>query len=407
MLLYWIWFAELSDITLWQKHILLEHFNDPEELYHAKPDALSTIEDMTEDMIKALQNKDLSLANAILRACQEKNIHLLSFNDAAYPRRLKNTGDAPLVLYCKGVLPNIDNTPTIAIVGTRKATPYGMNVSRRMGAQIAACGGIVISGGATGNDTMALSGALSTGNSVIAILAGGLDVVYPKSNAALFSQIEKQGCLISQYPPGTPHYRWNFPVRNRVMSGIADGVLVVEAPENSGALITARAASEQGRDVFAVPGNIDVPTCAGSNALLQDRAAPVFSGWDIMKEYEAIYPDKVHKAAAPAVFHEELPAAKVAEPATPPKKASAKGTAAQKLPIDKEEKSAYSGIRNDLSGLNEQEKAILACLTDTPKPVDDIIDQAGIPSQKVLSILTMLAIRGYVQNHPGGLVSRK
>ena len=407
MLIYWIWFAELPDLSLWQKHILLEYFHDPEELYHAKPDAFSVIEDITEDIIKALQNKDLSKARGILRSCQEKNIQLFTLNDAAYPRRLKSTRDAPLVLYCKGFLPALDTTPTVAIVGTRKATPYGMNVSRRMGAQIAACGGIVISGGATGNDTMALSGALTCKNPVIAVLAGGVDVVYPKSNTALFSQIEKQGCLLSQYPPGTPHYRWNFPVRNRVMSGIADGVLVVEAPENSGALITARAASEQGRDVFAVPGNIDVPSCAGSNALLQDRAAPVFSGWDIMKEYEAIYPDKVHKAAPPALFHEEIPGTKVAQPATPPKKSPAKGTAAQKLPIDKEEKSAYSGIRNDLSGLNEQEKAILYCLTGTPKPVDDIIAEIGIPSQKVLSILTMLAIRGYVQNHPGGLVSRK
>ena len=407
MLIYWIWFAELPDIALWQKHILLEHFSDPEELYHARPDALSVIEDITDDIIKALQNKDLSRAHSILRACQEKNIHLFTLNDDAYPRRLKNTKDAPLVLYCKGFLPDLDNTPTVAIVGTRKATPYGMNVSRRMGAQIAACGGIVASGGATGNDTMALSGALSCKNPVIAVLAGGVDVVYPKSNTTLFSQIEKQGCLISQYPPGTPHYRWNFPVRNRVLSGISNGVLVVEAPENSGALITARAALEQGRDVFAVPGNIDVPTCAGSNALLQDRATPVLGGWDIMKEYEAIYPDKVHKATVPTLFHEEAPAAKVAEPATPPKKSSAKNIGTHKIPIDKEEKSSYSGIRNDLSGLSDQEKAIIACLTGTPKPLDDVIEQAGIPSQKVLSILTMLAIRGYVQNHPGGLVSRK
>jgi len=407
MLIYWIWFAELPNLQLWQKHILLEHFHDPEELYHASAEALSVIDDITDDIIKALQNKDLSQAQRILRVCHEKNIRLFALNDSAYPRRLKNTADAPLVLYCKGYLPDLNNTPTIAIVGTRKATPYGMNVSRRIGTQIAACGGIVVSGGATGNDTMALSGALSCKNPVIAVLAGGVDVVYPKSNTALFSEIERQGCLLSQYPPETPHYRWNFPVRNRVLSGLSNGVLVVEAPIGSGALITARAALEQGRDVFAVPGNIDVPTCAGSNALLQDRATPVFSGWDIMKEYEAIYPDKVHKAAPPTVFHEEIPVARVAEPAASPEKSSSKGTVAQKLPIDKEEKSSYSGIRNDLSGLNDQEKAVLTCLTGTPTPVDDIIDQTGISPQKVLSILTMLAIRDYVQNHPGGLVSRK
>ncbi len=403
MLLYWIWLAELPDIQLWQKHILLQYFHDPEELYHARQEAFSDIADMTEEIFRALQNKDLSRARSILRVCQEKNIHLYTLQDSAYPRKLKNTKDAPLVLYCKGTLPDINHTPTVAIVGTRKATPYGMNISRRMGAQIAACGGIVASGGATGNDTMALSGALSAGKTVIAVLAGGVDVVYPKSNTALFSQIEKQGCLLSQYPPGTPHYRWSFPVRNRVLSGLSDGVLVVEAPQNSGALITARSALEQGRDVFAVPGNIDVPACAGSNALLQDRATAVVGGWDIMKEYEALYPDKVHKANPPTTFHEESPLPQVAEPAPAPKRSAPRN----KIPIDKKEKSSYSVINNDLSGLSEEEKAVLACLTEEARPVDDVILQSGIPSQKVLSILTMLAIRGYVQNHPGGLVSRK
>lgn len=406
MLLYWIWFAELPDMPLWQKHTFLQYFHDPEELFHAKADAFAEVPDMTEELFRLLQNKDLSKARRILRACEEKNIKLYTLQDSVYPRKLKNTKDAPLVLYCKGTLPDLNHIPAVAIVGTRRATPYGMNVSRRMGAQIAACGGIVASGGATGNDTMALSGALSVNSPVIAVLAGGVDVVYPKSNTALFSQIEKQGCLLSQYPPGTPHYRWSFPVRNRVLSGLSDGVLVVEAPENSGALITARSALEQGRDVFAVPGNIDVPACAGSNALLQDRATAVFSGWDIMREYEAIYPDKVHQVKVPVTFHEEAPPPQVAEPAAP-KKSPRKDTGARKIPIDKKEKSSYSVINDDLSGLTGEEKAVLGCLTAEAKPVDEVILLSGISSQKVLSILTMLAIRGYVQNHPGGLVSRK
>ena len=404
MLLYWIWFAELPDIQLWQKHILLQYFHDPEEIYHAKGDAFSAVDDITDNIVKALSNKDLSRAQAILRACQEKNIHLLSLNDAAYPRQLKNTPDAPIVLYYRGFLPDFDNTPVIAIVGTRKATPYGMNVARRMGAQIAACGGIVISGGASGIDTMALSGALSCNVPVVAVLAGGVDVVYPKPNTSLFAQIAQQGCLISHYPPGTPHYRWNFPVRNRVMSGMSDGVLVVEAPASSGALITADAALEQGRDIFAVPGNIDVPACAGSNALLQGQARPAFSGWDILKEYTALYPDKVHKAELPStVFRETVPEKRVAETVTLPTKANSP----RKIPVDKEEKSSYSGISKPLPSLNEQEKAVLSRITDSPRPVDDVISETGIPSQKVLSILTMLAIKGVVENHPGGLISRK
>ena len=404
MLLYWIWFAELTDIPLWQKHILLQYFADPEEIYHAKGDAFSVIPDITDSIVNALSQKDLSRAQGILRACQEKNIHLLALGDATYPRQLKNTADAPIILYYKGILPDLDNSPVIAVVGTRKATPYGMNVARRLGGQIAACGGIVISGGATGIDTMALSGALSCNVPVVAVLAGGVDVVYPKPNAALFSQITTQGCLISGYPPGTPHYRWNFPVRNRVMSGMSDGVLIVEAPKSSGALITADSALEQGRDIFAVPGNIDVPACAGSNALLQGQARPVFSGWDILKEYAVLYPDKVHKASPPeAVFQEKTPENKVAEAVILPKKAETTG----KFPIDKGTKSSYSVIDKPLPPLTEQEKEILSHITGTPQPVDDVISATGIPSQKVLSVLTMLAIKGVIENHPGGLVSRK
>ena len=404
MLLYWIWFAELADIPLWQKHILLQYFADPEELYHAKSDALSVVPDITDSIVNALSKKDLSQAQGILRACQEKNIHLLSLGDAAYPRQLKNTADAPIVLYYKGTLPDLDNSPVIAVVGTRKATPYGMNVARRMGNQLAACGGIVVSGGATGIDTMALSGALNCNVPVIAVLAGGVDVVYPKPNTELFAQIAIQGCLISGYPPGTPHYRWNFPVRNRVMSGMSDGVLIVEAPQSSGALITADAALEQGRDIFVVPGNIDVPACAGSNALLQGQARPAFNGWDILKEYAVLYPDKVHKAApAATVFQETAAEKRVAEEVTLPKKSES----ARKFSVDKEEKSSYSVIEKPLPPLTEQEKEILSHISGTPRPVDDVISETGIPSQKVLSILTMLAIKGVVENHPGGLISRK
>ena len=404
MLLYWVWFAEIEDIPLWQKHILLQYFNDPEELYHARPEAFAEIPDITESIVKALQDKELSKCHNILRICFEKNIRLLTLQDKDYPTGLRNTKDAPIVLYVKGTLPDLDNHPAIAIVGTRKATAYGMAVAHRFGAQISACGGIVLSGGAAGIDTLALTGALTTRTPVIAVLAGGLDVIYPKSNTILFSQIEKQGCLISQYPPGTPHYRWNFPVRNRVLSGLSDGVLVIEAPAKSGALITANSALEQGRDVFVTPGNVDLPACAGSNALLQDRAMAALSGWDVMKEYAALYPDKVRKADPPKPFYREPETLAVASPVAVPEEKKAKP---KKIPVDKEEKSSYSVIEPDLSSLGEQERAVFQCLTAQPRPVDEIIAQTGIPSQKVLSILTMLAIRGFTKNHPGGLVSRK
>ena len=179
------------------------------------------------------------------------------------------------------------------MVGTRHASPYGMTTAKKMGYQITKCGGIVVSGMAYGIDGMAMKGALTAGAPVVGILGCGAEMVYPPSNRPLFSDVENYGCIMSEFPPGTPPVKWNFPKRNRIISGMSCGVLVVEAPEKSGALITARCAADQGRDVFVVPGNIDVPTFVGSNRLLRDGAIAVSSGWDILSEYQMQFPDKI------------------------------------------------------------------------------------------------------------------
>ena len=404
MLLYWVWFSQLPYLQTWQKLSLLQHFHDPEEFYNTTPRALFQKGITDPNVQKALAQKDLTEAEHILQVCLEKNIRVLPLNDAAYPKRLRNTQDPPLVLYCRGTLPELEDRPVIGVVGTRKASFYGLSVAKRFSAQIAACGGLVISGGALGIDTMAIEGALTCRNPVIAVLAGGVDVPYPKSNAHLFAHIMLNGCLISEYPPGTAHLKWHFPQRNRIISGISNGVLVVEAPKISGALITARKALDQGRDVFVVPGNVDVASCAGSNALLQGEAMPVFSGWDIMQEYLPLYPDKVTHAEPPAdIFSAEpIKSARLAEPVSTPK-----WEQPAKLPIDNKEKSTYSVLDNPLPVLTEEEKAVVAQLKDTPVAVDAVIAGAGIAPNRVLSVLTMLAVKGLVVNHPGGQVSLK
>lgn len=404
MLLYWVWLSQLPHLQAWQKLSLLQQFHDPEGLYNATPRTLSQ-KGLTDPAVQtALAQKELSEARNILRVCEEKNIRIIPLQDAAYPRRLRNTQDPPLVLYCLGALPELTDRPVIGVVGTRKATPYGLTVAKRFSAQITACGGLIVSGGAIGIDTMALEGALSCGKPVVAVLAGGVDVPYPKSNAPLFARILKNGCLISEYPPGTAHLKWHFPQRNRIISGISNGVLVVEAPEISGALITARKALEQGRDVFAVPGNIDTASCAGSNALLQGQATPVFSGWDVMKEYLPLYPGKVTRTEPPAdiLTPEPVKEPRLAEPVRRPK-----AERSAKLPIDNEEKSTYSVLDNPLPALTEEENAVVSQLTEFPKAVDAVIAAAGIAPNRVLSVLTRLAVKGVVANHPGGQVSLK
>ncbi len=397
MLQYWIWFAENQDLELSEKRQLLEYFSDPEDICYAKGESLE--EDLSL-LLKKLQNRDVAQAEEILRLCRRKNIRVLTYGDAQYPRRLRAIEDPPLVLYYRGVLPDFDSVPAIGVVGTRKATAYGLSIARRLSSQIAACGGLVISGGASGIDAVAMQGALTQDCPVVGVLGCGVDVVYPKSNRQLFSAVAEEGCLLSEYPPGTPGLPWHFPRRNRIISGLSKGVLVVEAPEKSGALITARLAFEQGRDVFVVPGNIDVAACAGSNALLQERALAVFSGWDILREYESLYPGKLERREPAAARPQETGAVKVAEEAQLPRDTAHKS-------VDKKENCPYSGIKNTVSQFSEEEQALLKCIGPEPRPVDEVIAIAQLSPGKVLGLLTVLAIRGAVEHHPGNRVSLK
>lgn len=394
MLIHWIWLAELPDVTLRQKLELLQHFPEAEDLFFAKEAELA---DLDPQLRAALANKDLTEARKIHNKCLQRGIDLLPCSDSGYPARLRNIPDPPILLYCKGSLPDLEKQPAIAVVGTRKATPYGLTATKKLSRQIAACGGLVISGGADGIDSAAMWGALDTGSPVVCVLGGGVDVVYPKKNRQLFADTVKCGCLLSEYPPGSQPERWHFPQRNRIISGMANGVLVTEAPQISGALITARKALEQGRDVFVVPGNIDVDTSVGSNALLQEGATPVLSGWDVVKTYEAMYPDSV----ADRPFLTTQPE----RPVTVSKVAQHEIGMPDKKDIDILEKNSYSGKENLSCELSSQEQQILAVLTEAPQPVDAVLAKVDMPSAKALSLLTMLALKGAVINHPGRLVS--
>lgn len=388
MQIHWIWFAGLNKISAAQKIALLERFSDPEEIFTLGAAALKQTETVTDQMLQEMNTKDLSAAEKIVKICADKGIDIVSFADKAYPARLRNIYDPPMVLYCKGTLPNTEAAPVIGVVGTRKATAYGLSVARDMSRQIAACGGIVVSGGAGGIDTLALQGALEMEKSVVAVLGCGVDICYPKENKRLFDRIPEKGCLISEYAPGTRPYSWNFPRRNRIISGMSNGVLVVEAPEKSGALITARDALEQGRDVFVVPGNINVAACAGSNALLQGYAMAVFTGWDVLQEYQQMYPGAVQKREVPTHIREaEYTPAKVAQQPAKPQQETNPVSA---KPIE----------------LTADEEMVAKCLTQEPRQVDEIIAQLKLPAAKVMSILTMLTVKGVVRSHPGKRVSK-
>lgn len=397
---HWIWYTLLPNITNKQKLALLSHFSDPEEIFHQSEATLSQIEGMDAAAVKALMNRDMTKAQKILNICGEKDIGILPFNSEQYPPLLRNIVDPPLVLYYRGILPDFAAQPVVGMVGTRKASIYGLNVARNFGYEIALCGGLVVSGAADGIDAAAMEGALIAEAPTVGVLGCGVDVVYPKCNRALFEKTVKSGCLLSEYLPGTKPYRWNFPERNRIISGMSNCVLVAEAPEDSGALITAEHAFTQGREVFAVPGNVGTKTCAGSNALLQDRATAAVSGWAVLSNYATMFPGKVVKRDAPTFeFTEE----KVAQSPRLPDKNEIATPKADKKDVDNAGGNPYIGIEN----LSEEEKAVIAHLTAEPCSVDVVAECAGLPTAKVLSILTILAIKGVVKNHPGNRVSLK
>jgi len=406
MLKYWLWLTNLQGVTLRDQTLLLRHFGAADEVYFASTDALTMVDSLSDRAREALQNKELDIAERLLSECFEKDISICTMQDAAYPDRLRGIALPPPVLYSVGRMIDFDTQPTIAVVGTRSATAYGLRTAKRLGYQIGRCGGTVVSGMAKGIDAAAMEGALSAGAPVAGILGCGVDIVYPRENRGLFRDVAQWGCLISEYPPGTQPAPWLFPERNRIISGMSNGVLIVEAPEKSGALITAQDAMEQGRDVFVVPGNIDAPTSAGSNALLRDGAMPAFSGWDVVQQYQGIYPQAVQKRVFDGQKQQVPPAVSEVVQTASREKQNVKQAENNKISIDKGEKSHYSVLNDALSEMTSEEQAIYACLTDAPQPTDEIVDKAGQPAQKVLTVLTRMALKGIVRQHPGKRFSK-
>ena len=419
MLIHWIWLATRPDVSDRQKLAVLDAFGDPEDIFYGDNTRFANVEGMTQAAAEALMDKNLTQAQEILDDCVEKDIHIYTFHDAAYPVRLKNIVDPPVVLYYKGRLPDFDGFPMIGVVGTRKASAYGMTTAKRMGYQIATCGGVVVSGLASGIDGMAMRGALTAGVPVVGVLGNGVDVIYPASNRSLFADVEHNGCLLSEFPPETPPYKQNFPRRNRIISGLSNGVLIVEAPEKSGALITARDAADQGRDVFVVPGNIDVDSCIGSNALLRDGAIAVSSGWDVVSEYKHLYPgkirnsgsksiqtaypDEVMKSAADA--EKELP--KVAQKQKMPRKMGEEKPFGKKKEIDNGKVTPYIDAEAPLPELTKPEEKVVEIIRQGVTLVDDIMAKAEMNAGSVLAVLTMLEIKGVIKRLPGKRVEMK
>lgn len=387
---YWVWLSALR-IRPKAKHLLLAHFDgDPMELYYAEEKRLLTIDGITDHDISGMGRRELDSAMDILARCEAEGISIVTLQDAAYPRRLQNIYDPPVALYVKGRLPAIDEEPAIAVIGTRDPTPYGVKMGRRMGYEITKCGGLVISGLTRGIDRLGAVGALRAGGRVVGVLATGLD----EAVGGLYDDVASTGALISEYPPGAKPVKSNFRQRNRVSAGLSEGVVVVEAPERSGTLLFVDEALEQGKEIFAVPGNADAPNSVGTNRLIQDGAKAVTTGWDVMCEFEGLYRGKIrHPGQDGLKIPQEEPVeyadfVKVREPAS-------------KKVIDKKKPEEYIDLEKQLEGLSETQLAIVSCMTGPSMHIDDLIEATKLDAGTVLSELTILEIEGMVTQEPG------
>lgn len=332
---------------------LIAHFGSPEAVFNASLKELRGVDKVGSKRAEAIKGfSGLEELQRRISELGEKGIRLVTFYSEDYPELLKEISDAPLALYVKGEITK-DDRFAMAIVGSRKATHYGTQVAENIASELASMGFTIVSGLARGIDTAAHIGAVRCGGRSAAVLGSGISVPYPPENKGLMERIAKAGFVMSEFPPDTGPSRENFPRRNRIISGLSMGVLVVEAAGDSGALITANHALEQGREVFSIPGNINSAVSAGTNELIKKGARVVVSAKDIIEEL------------APAL----------------------KGF------IKSREK-----VKIKVLG---EEKSLCDILSGEPAHVDYILRQSGMPASKTLAVLLDLELKGVVKQAEG------
>lgn len=390
---YWLWLSSIHGLTERSKQLLLEHFASPEEIWYADASELCCVQDVKREQLALLKDKSTDEAERILGDCQRLNVRVITMQDADYPARLRNIYAPPMLLYIRGQLGVIDDEMAVSVVGTRACTPYGILCAEKIAYGLAKQGAIVVSGAARGIDAAAHHAALRAGKPTVAVLGGGVDVVYPRENEELYADIAAMGALVSEYPPGAETKRWHFPARNRIISALSVCTLVVEADERSGALITAHTALEQGREVFAVPGPIDAPTSRGCNRLIAEGAGLCTDSWDILREYQSRFPHKLHREQAELP---PMPGFRERQEKAEQKKASRAAKAKKEAPKRPTLKlSAKSGLTDDQIAL------LRALMQEGIALGDDLIEATGIPTRRVLSALSVLEVDGVVEQDEG------
>ncbi len=387
MMKYWVWLQTVLKPGSAKVIPVLERYGNAKTVFDTSYDDLKLSGLFSERELSTLKSKNLSVAQKVLNDCKNSGISAVCINNKHYPEMLRQISNPPLVLYFKGNIELLNNEPTICIVGPRAVSIFGKKAAFSLSARLSAGGFTIVSGGAKGSDTAAHKGALAVGDNTVCVLGCGINSTYLKENKPLRDTIAKRGIVISEYFPEQSATKYTFPVRNRIMSGLSLGTVVVEAGEKSGALITANLANEQGRDVFVVPGNPTYEHYKGSNKLLQDGARALLDSNDVFFEYINAFPHKINPEKAFAI----KPKITEEKTVTPP---------VNKLveQIDKKiEQKTKKIIDNNLS---KNAKMVYNQLDKPIFTMDEI--NCSLTANEMLAAITELEIMGYIEALPGG-----
>lgn len=434
---YWVWLSLKCKPASSELSNLISCFDGIEDIYKADFDRY-TDAGISERLALDLTDKSLEPVAKIFYYCSNARVGILCYDEDRYPASLRALKDPPAVLYYVGELPDLNNNLCIAMVGKRSVSEYGKRAAYKISYEAASAGAVIVSGMALGVDGIAACAAMAAGGKTVAVLGSGIDIIYPKEHCRLYDMIRKNGAVITEYPPATEPFGSNFPQRNRIISGLSQGTVVVNADMNSGALITAKKAILQGRDIYAVPGNIDDENSEGANSLIRDGAQAVLCGYDIIKNYASLYRrvldiQRLRISEARSDYDDEaVRKAKVAirtfsrngSKKTELRKSERKETPDVKVTAEPkgntdaatERKVASGDTRSAESG--DKSAKTLASLNDIQRkifnefPIDssvtlDYFTNAGYKQGEVMSALTVLEIKGLINALPGALYTRK
>lgn len=374
--LYWVWAQNALGISSSVKSDeIVSYFGNAESLYFAGEYEWRLSGIFTPGQINKLKSTTLDAAKKIVSDCQRYRIKIITPDDADYPSMLFKLPNLPLVLYVRGDLDCLKNKISIAVVGAREASDIGARIARALSASLSRSGAVIVSGAAKGIDSAAHNGALDAGANTVAVLGCGFGTDYLPENEPLRREIAGHGALVTEYPPLTPAFGRNFPFRNRIISGLSYGTIVIEANEKSGSLRTVGHAIEQGRDIFAVPGDITSSMNMGTNKLLRDGAKPVFNAMDVLEEYAERFPDLLDINKIETVLTMQTPSAK-------PK------TAEKKKPFVKPTVS---------QNISDKAKLICDAFTTDTMQAEELILKTKLSTTDFLSAMTELELLGIIE----------